>query len=60
MTGVNVSVGAVSLDGIYLMDDSASKSLRLSAMLMDSSISGSFFCRNRDERNNLPPSVRAH
>lgn len=39
------------------MDDSASKSLRLSAMLMDSSISGSFFCRDRVRRYKLPPAV---
>lgn len=35
------------------MDDSASKSLRLSAMLTDSSISGSFFCRDKVRRHKL-------
>lgn len=37
--------------GVYhLIEDCASKSFRLSAMLMDSSISGSFFCRDRSTR----------
>lgn len=50
MTGGNVSLGSSVWMG-YLMDDSASKSLRLSAMLMDSSISGSFFCRDKVRRH---------
>lgn len=35
----------------HLIEDSASKSFRFSAMLMDSSIRGSFFCGNRRRCN---------
>lgn len=43
------------MDGVYhLIEELASKSFRLSAMLIDSSISGSFFCRNGKRCNRFP------
>lgn len=42
----------------HLIEDSASKSLRLSAMLMDSSIRGSFFCGDRSRCNTRKQPIR--
>lgn len=41
----------------HLIEDSASKSLRLSAMPMDSSIRGSFFCGDRSRCNTFQQQI---
>lgn len=41
----------------HLIEESASKSLRLSAMLIDSSIRGSFFCGDTSRWNSFQSSV---